>query len=1213
VDPENFYQAEPSSHCSRKKVKTMAGNKRKHKEGGQAGLEWEVDLKKVFENCPHAIFLADAESAIIIDLNRAACELMDMPREEILGLHQSELHPKAEAERYRAIFQEHVQKGEAITQDIYIQRPSGELVPVDISATVIETSDGKEIVEGVFQDIAQRKRVEEQITRRNEELAALNAIASTVAGSLNLDEIMNRALEKVLEVMKVEVGVITLSDPQTGEMTLVTHRGLSDEFVENMRRQRHRVVRHLANTIPAGEEAILIEDLWSDPRAAVFGGDFERERLHSSAAVPLQSKGNVVGMLAVISREPHVFTPQDVALLTSIGSQIGMAVENARLYGDERRRLSELEALRETSLDITRQLDVPQLLQSIVRRASDLVGTAGGGLYLYHEEEQELELVVSQYLGKDHSGTRLKVGEGLSGRVVQTGTPMIVEDYAHWEGRSPIHEGAPFRAVAAVPLKWGDEIVGVVNVTDVGQARTFSDRDLQLLELFASQAAIAIKNAQLYQEQQKKNRELMALHETSLHISSRLDLGSVLEAIIGRAAELLDGQTAEVYLYRAAKGDLQSAASSRLPAELVAGVIEPGEGVAGKVLETGEPLIVDDYDSWVGAAHRYTGFGFARVLGVPIRYGQDLLGVLIVDRPPEKPRFSTGDVNLLSLLASQAATAIENARLHDETSRRLEELSATEEIMGELSSTLDFDKVIQLVLDKAMEATNASAGSIDLVAEDRSHLIWLAHRGYPPQVATQYPEFNSLERGIIGRVARSGQLALVDDVSKDPDYMDVVPGTRSQLTVPIVIENAVAGVIVLESPKRGGFTQEHADFVEHLAEHAAVAMSNARLYQRLRESEERYRAYVENVPDAIWETDPKGRYTYWSPQVESLTGYSPEELLGHTPYDFLVHPDETEDLKNRLRRMTEDARQEYVLRHHALRKDGSVFQMEVSIRPMWDEYGRPISYGGVARDVSEQIQLQEQLVQSAKLSAIGQMISGVAHELNNPLTTVMGYTQLLQAGDLDESVKADLQKIYDDALRAQRIVQDLLTFARQKKPQRAPTDINEAIERTLALRSYELKVENIEIVTELQENLPWTMADGYQLQQVFLNIVNNASQAMSQQEGAGVLAVRSECIGEDTIRVTFSDTGPGIPPQVLTRIFDPFFTTKDVGMGTGLGLSVSHGIIQEHGGRIWAESDPGGGSVFVIELPVISWAEESGMPSSDKDAEETAGGQEKGS
>jgi PAS domain S-box-containing protein len=1192
-----------------KKLKATAAKKSRRQPSALKGLAADADYQKLFENSPDAIFLADAERGIIIDVNRAACKLMDMPREELLGLHQSKLHPPGEAERYQAIFREHAQKGEAITQDIYIQRPSGELVPVDISASVIKTSSGKEIVQGVFRDIAQRKRAEEEANRRNEELAALNAIASTVAGSLDLDEILNGALDKVLEVMKVEAGVIALLGAETGEMTLATYRGLSDQFVRNMRSQRQGLAGHVAAMISGGEEAVMIRNLRQDPRMVAFGVDFEEEGLSSSAGAPLLSKGDVVGMLAVMSREPHEFSREEVELLTSIGSQIGMALENARLYRDEGRRLAELEALRETNLDITQQLDVPQLLKSIVRRASDLVGVSGGGLYLYHKDEQELELVVSQYLGEDLTGKRLKVGEGLSGRVVQTGTTIVVEDYAHWKGRSPSFEGAQFRGVVAVPLKWGDEIVGVVNVTDVGQARTFSDRDLRLLELFASQAAIAVKNAQLYQEQQRRNQQLLTLHETSLHISRRLDLGSVLEAIAGQAADLLDGHSAEVYLYRPGKGDLESAGYSRLPAELVGGFVEPGEGVAGKVLQTRKPLIVDDYDSWDGRSERFTGLGFVRVLGVPLRYGRQFQGVLVVDRSAEKPRFNDADVNLVSLLAAQAAPAIENARLLEETTRRLEELSATEEIMGELSSTLNVNKVIHMVLDKAMEATNAWAGSIDIVAEDRSHLIWLAHRGYPPEVPMQYAGFSSMERGIVGRVARTGQLALVDDVRQDPDYMDVLPSTRSQLSVPIVIEGTVAGVIVLESPQLAGFTQQHADFVVHLAEHAAVAMTNARLYQRLGESEERYRAYVENVPDAIWQTDDRGHYTYWSPQVKSLTGYSPEELLGHTPYEFLVYPDDVELLKNRVLQMTQEAIQKQIIRIQALRKNGSIFQMEISIRPLWDEYGRPISYGGVARDVSEEVQLQEQLIQSAKLSAIGQMISGVAHELNNPLTTVMGYTQLLLAGKLDEDVKADLQKVYDDALRAQRIVQDLLIFARQKKPERAPTDVNEAIERTLALRSYELTVDNIELIMELEEDLPWTMADAYQLQQVFLNIINNAQQAMSQRGRPGVFTVRSERVGGDTIRVSFSDTGPGIPPQVLPKIFDPFFSTKEVGTGTGLGLSVSHGIIQEHGGRIWAESEPGSGATFVIELPVISWADELGMPSPDEGAEETAGGQ----
>jgi two-component system NtrC family sensor kinase len=417
--------------------------------------------------------------------------------------------------------------------------------------------------------------------------------------------------------------------------------------------------------------------------------------------------------------------------------------------------------------------------------------------------------------------------------------------------------------------------------------------------------------------------------------------------------------------------------------------------------------------------------------------------------------------------------------------------------------------------------------------------------------------------------------------------------------VPITIEDAVAGVIVLESPQLGGFTPEHAYFVQHLAEHAAIAMNNAQLYERLRQSEERYRAYVENVPDAIWEADAEGRFTYWSPQAESLTGYAPEELLGHTPADILIHPDETTEFRDGVGRMLREAREGFALRHRALRRDGSLLHLELSVKPVWDDAGRLVKYRGVARDVSDQIRIQAQLIQSAKLSGIGEMISGVAHELNNPLTTVIGYTELLQTSEVDENTKADLHKIHDGATRAQRIVQSLLTFSRQTKPHRGPTDVNEVIEHSITLRGYQLQVDGVEVVTELQENLPWTMDDSYQLEQVFLNIINNAHQAMSQTKARRILTVRSTLADADTIRITFADTGPGIPQEILNRVFDPFFTTKEVGLGTGLGLSVSHGIVQEHGGCIWAESAPGRGATFVIELPIRSWAEGIDMPPSD--------------
>ncbi len=687
-------------------------------------------------------------------------------------------------------------------------------------------------------------------------------------------------------------------------------------------------------------------------------------------------------------------------------------------------------------------------------------------------------------------------------------------------------------------------------------------------------------------------RALFALHETSLHIISRLDVDSVLEAIVVRAANLLDAQTAEVYLHRPAMGDLKSAASTGLPQELVEGVLKPGEGVAGRVLQTGTPLIVDDYDSWEGNVARYKGLGFSRVVGVPIKYGQDPLGVLVVDRPPRLPAFDDSDVNLLGLLANLAAIALENAHLHDETRQQLSELSAIEEIVGELASTLDFDNVIRLVLDKALEATAASTGVIGIADGEAADLLIVAHRGYSGEGNAQAPTGWSMAEGLLGRVFSTGEPALLKQMGEGHHYTRLLSTTRSQLAVPIKRERDVAGAIILESPHPDGFTQQHVTFVHHLAEHAAVAMGNAQLYQRMRESEERYRAYVENIPDAIWEADAQGRFTYWSPQIRNLTGYSPEELLGHSAYERLIHPDDVGEFRSVLRQMTQEGREEYVLRHRALRRDGSTLHMEVSVRPRRDRAGGLIKYGGVARDASEQMRLQTQLIQSAKLSAIGQMISGVAHELNNPLTTVMGYTQLLLACDLDDDVKADLERIYADALRAQRIVQNLLTFARQKKPQRSPTDVNEVIERALTLRRHQLNLDDVEVHVELAEDLPWTMADGDQLLQVFLNVINNAHQAMSQGDGGGVLTIRSALIGAQSIRVTFTDTGPGIPHEVLDKLFDPFFTTKEIGAGTGLGLSVSHGIIQEHGGHIWAESEAGQGARFVIELPVKSWAEE---------------------
>jgi two-component system, NtrC family, sensor kinase len=229
---------------------------------------------------------------------------------------------------------------------------------------------------------------------------------------------------------------------------------------------------------------------------------------------------------------------------------------------------------------------------------------------------------------------------------------------------------------------------------------------------------------------------------------------------------------------------------------------------------------------------------------------------------------------------------------------------------------------------------------------------------------------------------------------------------------------------------------------------------------------------------------------------------------------------------------------------------------------------------------------QEQLLQSEKMAAIGQLISGVAHELNNPLTAILGYSQLLSSSEFVNDRGADyVEKLYKQARRTHRIVNNLLSFSRQQKPERLPVRINQVIEDTLALREYDLRVNNIQIHRDFQPILPLTGADAHQLQQVFLNIVNNAVDAILERSDRGDIWIRT---AQDGARITaeFMDSGPGI--QDTHRVFDPFYTTKPVGKGTGLGLSICYGIVTEHGGEITVNNAPGKGAVVTISLPIIS-------------------------
>src|SRR5262249_51340254 len=331
-----------------------------------------------------------------------------------------------------------------------------------------------------------------------------------------------------------------------------------------------------------------------------------------------------------------------------------------------------------------------------------------------------------------------------------------------------------------------------------------------------------------------------------------------------------------------------------------------------------------------------------------------------------------------------------------------------------------------------------------------------------------------------------------------------------------------------------------------------------------------------------------------NPHLKLIFGYPSEEPEPNVrPFDRdrFVDPQARVAL---LERLTNDGSvNDYLLRLR--RADGNAVWVELTARADEPDADHGCRVEALVRDVSERKKLDDetrdlyhQLLQAEKMAALGQTISGVAHELNNPLATILSWAERLsQRSALEDSLRKGLETILSESERAARIVRNLLTFARKRQTTRAMVDVNQVVRETLALRAYDQRVSNIMVLDALAAGLPQVFADGHQIQQVLLNLVINAEQAMLTSNGRGTLVVRSwHDNKQESVILEINDDGPGIPEDVQPKIFDPFFTTKEVGKGTGLGLTVAYAIVQEHGGRIRIESRANSGASFFVELPV---------------------------
>jgi len=588
--------------------------------------------------------------------------------------------------------------------------------------------------------------------------------------------------------------------------------------------------------------------------------------------------------------------------------------------------------------------------------------------------------------------------------------------------------------------------------------------------------------------------------------------------------------------------------------------LQVGQGPVGRAVATGEPFICHDLpaeqpDLVYRALDEQLGWRSYAV--VPLCYGSQRLGALSIFGP-EPRRFSPEDVRLLAAFANHAAVALVKTQLITERERLLCEM---EERVKELTCMYQVANAVQ---------------TRPTLAEIFQDVVTLIPSGW------QYPEITR------AKIYFDGQEYISELFQETPwkQASDIVVGGEKRGSIEVYY--------VEERPQlaEGPFLKEERTLIDGLAYTLSLAAERKQAEEALKRSKEFSETILNSMGDAISIIDPRDRRIIEVNRAFlEQVGLDKEQVIGRTCYEITHHRPQPCTGAEHLCPLLDTLKTgTYSMAEHVhYRADGQKIYVDVCTAPIKDETGEVRQVVHVSRDITERKRLQLRLAESERLAAIGRLIAGVAHELNNPLQSMVGFSELLlRERSLAAAQRRFAERIQQESQRAKQIVTNLLTFARQYPLEKATTDLNALLQQLLEMRAYSLRMNEISVET-LFRTLPRVVCDAHRLQQAFLNLLLNAEQALEKVSGPRHLFVSSEA-GQSAqgavVRVLIRDTGCGIPREDLSRIFDPFFTTKDTGEGTGLGLSIAYAIIKEHGGTIELSSERGQGTSVTVTLPI---------------------------
>ncbi|MCJ7458262.1 MAG: GAF domain-containing protein [candidate division Zixibacteria bacterium] len=1056
------------------------------------------------------------------------------------------------------------------------------------------TYEGAEVFKLMETDLqeAEKWALELEKTRQSsfqdQSLRKLLEISNAMNSNLKLDRLLAYVMDQVIEMTKAEYGYLIFLKEDGGLEFKVAHN-LAKEEIESA---EFEISRSVIREVIESQKTVFLQDASQEERFKNKHSILDLQ-LKSILSVPLKIKQKLLGLIYLENRSiVGMFTPDQAELLEVFANQAATAIENAQLFEltDEKlqKKVHELSAINSVISTISQTMDLKLILNNTLKIVKQITNADCASIHMLKGNQ----LILEGSLGADASLLD-------KARIADLDHPWVKKllNPSSWlvnkslsESNESINLEAKrqgFQSYIVLPLQSKDNLIGLMSLASK-KLNHFTEENAELLSSISSQIGVGIENTELYVKETNKARRLRVINQIGLKITSILDIEKVLEEVI----RLL---YSELNYYAVTIGLIQK------DEFIIKSMYEDDKGkynihnhnlelkeksILGWVAESNRTLFVEN----VSTDPRYYHFNGLKEtrseLAVPIELQGKVLGVL--DAQTNRiAGFDEEDLQLLQSVANQTAVALENARLYANSEKKIQELSVLNNVARVVNSTLDLDQLLEHIYRQLTLVINAPSYYVALYDKKNNQLnfeILIDNKKQYPK--TRVP----LGDGVVSYVIRTKKPLLISDFETDikklPVKVETIGSNKissSWLGVPMLSGDKVLGVLAVCSYEKNAFSEEDLQFLTNITSQAAIAMVNAQLFNQVLRGKQEWEQTFDSITDLICLIDPEYRIIRANRTLAQKLGMEPDQIIGKKCHQ-VFHNRLDSPCSECPHRQAMLTKKPFTLEMKGISGD-EIFL--ISAFPRFSSKGVFIGSVYLLRDITEQKRLREQLVQSEKMAAVGQLVSGVAHELNNPLAGVMGYSQLLlMNNNLDTKTQSYLNKISKESDRAKNIVNNLLTFARKHKPEKKYLDINTILDQTIELRAYDLKVSNIQVLKDLDPQLHKTMADFNQLQQVFLNIMNNAHQAIQESKGKGEIRIRTEKAGE-MIRIILEDNGPGIPEENLNKIFEPFFTTKDVGRGTGLGLSISYGIIQQHGGKIYARSILGQGATFVIELPVL--------------------------